>query len=93
MTLEQFARAAAFVRENQMALRVFVLVKPPFLSETEALYWANRSVDFAFAHGANVVSLIPTRQGNRRHGRAPPVWALRATPALDIGGGGRLAFH
>ena len=64
MTLDQFQRAAGFLREHGVALRVFVLVKPPFLDEGEALEWANRSVDFAFDCGATVVSLIPTRPGN-----------------------------
>lgn len=65
MTLEQFAEAAARLRRNDMDLRVFVLVKPPFITdETEALHWAERSIDFAFDCGATVVSLIPTRSGN-----------------------------
>ncbi len=64
MTLDQFSRAAGFLREHNIALRVFVLVKPPFLDEAEALEWAARSVDFAFDCGASVVSLIPTRSGN-----------------------------
>ena len=64
MTLDQFRRAADFLRENDIALRVFVLVKPPFLDEAEALHWAKRSMDFAFDCGAAVVSLIPTRLGN-----------------------------
>lgn len=64
LTLEQFARAAEILRTNRMALRVFVLVKPPFLDETEALEWANRSIDLAFRCGASAISLIPTRLGN-----------------------------
>jgi radical SAM enzyme (TIGR01210 family) len=64
MTLEQFARAAKFLRTNGVALRVFVLMKPPFLDEAEALGWAKRSIDFAFDCGAGVASLIPTRLGN-----------------------------
>ena len=65
MTLDDFARAAEFLRANQIALRAFVLVKPPFIiDEAEALHWAQRSVDFAFECGASVVSLIPTRLGN-----------------------------
>ncbi len=64
MTLEQFRRAATFLSEHDIALRVFVLVKPPFLDEIEALRWAGRSVDFAFDCGATAVSLIPTRPGN-----------------------------
>jgi len=64
MTLEQFAGAAEFLKANGIALRVFVLVKPPFLDEAEALHWACRSLDFAFDCGATVTSLIPTRFGN-----------------------------
>ena len=64
MTLASFAKAAAFLRTHDIALRVFVLVKPPFLDESAALEWAKRSVDFAFDCGAGVVSLIPVRAGN-----------------------------
>jgi radical SAM enzyme (TIGR01210 family) len=64
MTLDQFARAAGFLRQHDIALRVFVLVKPPFLDESDAVEWARRSVAFAFDCGASVVSLIPTRLGN-----------------------------
>jgi archaeosine synthase beta-subunit len=64
MTLDQFRGASEFLRRNDVALRVFVLVRPPFLDEAEALDWAERSVDFAFDCGATVVSLIPTRFGN-----------------------------
>ncbi|HYV30381.1 MAG TPA: hypothetical protein VEO53_04635, partial [Candidatus Binatia bacterium] len=64
MTLEQFSRAAGFLKEHAVALRVFLLVKPPFLDEAEALEWAKHSLDFAFDCGATVASLIPTRFGN-----------------------------
>lgn len=65
MTLEDFARAAEFLCRNDIALRVFVLVKPPFLvDEAEALHWAERSIAFGFECGATVVSVIPTRFGN-----------------------------
>jgi len=64
MTLDQFARAAEFLRRNDIALRTFILVQPPFLDEAEALTWANRSVDFAFDCGAVTACLIPTRAGN-----------------------------
>jgi radical SAM enzyme (TIGR01210 family) len=64
VTLEQFADAASFLKREGIALRVFVLVKPPFMDEREALDWAVRSTQFAFDCGAEVVSLIPTRFGN-----------------------------
>ena len=63
-TLEDFQRAADFLRQNDIGLRVFILVKPPFLDEDEALFWANQSTDFAFDCGASVAALIPTRRGN-----------------------------
>jgi radical SAM enzyme (TIGR01210 family) len=65
MTVEQFISAAEALRRNEVALRVFVLVKPPFQVRNEdALEWCRRSIDLAFDCGASVVSLIPTRPGN-----------------------------
>jgi len=64
MTLEQFSCAAEFLRSHDIALRVFILVKPPFLDEAEALEWTRRSIDFAFDRGATVAALIPPRLGN-----------------------------
>ena len=64
MTLEQFSTAANFLRQNDIALRVFILVKPPFMHEYEAVHWAERSLDFAFDSGATAATLIPTRGGN-----------------------------
>jgi radical SAM enzyme (TIGR01210 family) len=64
MTVEQFRGAADFLRANGIDLRVFILVKPPFMREEEAVEWAARSVDFAFACGATAITLIPTRGGN-----------------------------
>ncbi len=64
MTLEQFSTAANFLRVNDIALRVFILVKPPFMHAHEAVHWAERSLDFAFDCGATAATLIPTRGGN-----------------------------
>lgn len=62
--LAHFTRAAAFLRKENISVRAFVLVKPPFMTETEGLEWAVKSAEFAFSRGASVVSLIPTRGGN-----------------------------
>ena len=62
--LEHFSSAAEFLRGEGIALRAFVLVKPPFLDDAEGIEWAVKSAAFAFACGAAVVSLIPTRGGN-----------------------------
>ncbi|MCL4181275.1 MAG: hypothetical protein KJ072_26475 [Verrucomicrobia bacterium] len=64
MTLDDFRRAADFLRAHQIALRVFVLVQPPFVPEDEALEWVERSLNCAFECGATAVSIIPTRLGN-----------------------------
>jgi archaeosine synthase beta-subunit len=64
MTLDQFAAAADFLRRSEIDLRAFILVQPPFMPPTEALYWAQRSLGFAFDCGATAATLIPTRSGN-----------------------------
>lgn len=64
MTLEQFSAAAQFLREHEIDLRAFILTQPPFMQPGEALYWAQRSLDFAFDCGATAATLIPTRAGN-----------------------------
>ena len=64
MTIDQFAAASDTLKQNDIDLRVFLLVKPPFMQEEEALEWTTRSLDFAFDCGASAVTLIPTRGGN-----------------------------
>jgi radical SAM enzyme (TIGR01210 family) len=64
MTVASFRRAADFLKEHAIDLRVFILLKPPFLKEREGIKWACRSLDFAAACGADVCSVIPVRGGN-----------------------------
>jgi radical SAM enzyme (TIGR01210 family) len=64
MTLEQFDTAAQVLQKNAIGLRVFILIKPPFMEEEEAVEWAARSLKFAFDCGATAATLIPTRVGN-----------------------------
>jgi radical SAM enzyme (TIGR01210 family) len=64
MTLAQFRQAAAFLAKERIDLRVFILVRPPWMSESEGIVWAERSLEFAFDCGAAICSLIPTRAGN-----------------------------
>ena len=64
MTLASFRRAAEFLVRHGLAVRAFIIVKPPFVrTEAEAVVFARRSIDFAFDCGAGVVSLIPARFG------------------------------
>ncbi len=98
--LAHFSGAAGFLRDNGIALRAFVLVKPPFLDEAEGLEWAVKSAAFALACGATVVSLIPTRPGNGALERlsetgefSPPRLSTlekTLTSALKIRGDGRI---
>jgi radical SAM enzyme (TIGR01210 family) len=64
MTLDQFARASETLLRDGATVRAFLLVGPPFVARAEQDEWLARSLDFAFACGASVVSLIPTRAGN-----------------------------
>lgn len=63
-TVADFQTAAQFLAQQQIALRVFLLLRPPFQTEAEGLFWACRSLDTAFAAGATACCLIPTRGGN-----------------------------
>jgi uncharacterized Fe-S cluster-containing MiaB family protein len=64
MTLEMFAGSARFLRDNSIDARAFILVKPPFMQESDAVTWAARSLEFAFNCGSTAATLIPTRAGN-----------------------------
>ncbi len=64
MTVDGFLLAADRLESLGVALRVFVLVSPPFVPAAEQDEWLLRSIDVALAAGASVVSLIPTRTGN-----------------------------
>lgn len=78
MTVADFDRAAAFLLEAGIAVRVFLLLRPPLLSEEEGHEWALASIRHAFARGAGCCSIIPTRAGNgimdqlQREGRFTP---------------------
>ncbi len=56
--------ACRFLRDREIAIRVFVLLRAPGLNEEDGLTWTQRSVEYAFDQGADVVSIIPTRIGN-----------------------------
>jgi radical SAM enzyme (TIGR01210 family) len=98
--LAHFLQAAGFLRDNGIAVRAFVLVKPPFLDEAEGLEWAVKSAVFALSCGAMVVSLIPTRPGNGALERlmetgefSPPRLATLEKAlelALEVRGDGRI---
>ena len=59
MTLEAFEEAAAHVKGAGARLRAYVLLKPPFLTEAEAVEDAVEAALAAAEAGADVVSLNP----------------------------------
>jgi len=63
-TIDDVRAAAAALRCRGIAVRVFLLVSPPFVADEDQDTWLTRSIDTAFSAGASVVSLVPTRSGN-----------------------------
>ena len=68
MTLEDFRRAAEYLKAREVALRVFVLVHPPFIPSAEREESLARSVDFAFALRRVRCLADPHPLWQRRHG-------------------------
>jgi archaeosine synthase beta-subunit len=64
MTLDDFANSVSFLNRNGISSRAFILLRPPFLNESEGVYWAERSLDFAFSKGVGCCTVIPVRAGN-----------------------------
>ena len=64
MTVDDFDRAATFLREHNIDVRTFLLLKPPGLNERDGIEWAVKSLAHAFAVGVGCCSVIPTRAGN-----------------------------
>jgi radical SAM enzyme (TIGR01210 family) len=64
MTTADFRKAAGFLAGAGIAVRAFILLRPPFMTEKEGIVWAQRSIDFAFESGVECCSIIPTRGGN-----------------------------
>jgi radical SAM enzyme (TIGR01210 family) len=64
MTLADFEKATLFLMEHDIAVRAFILLRPPFLREDEGVFWAKKSLQFAFDVGVECCVVIPTRAGN-----------------------------
>jgi archaeosine synthase beta-subunit len=93
MTLEDFENTVRFLSRHQIKSRAFILLRPPFLSETEGIQWAELSLDFAFRTGVECCTLIPVRPGNgamdklRKEGdfTPPRIQSLEAVLEYGIG--------
>jgi radical SAM enzyme (TIGR01210 family) len=64
MTTDDFAAACEFLRNNDIRIRTFILLRPPGITEEQGIEQAIDSVRFAFNCGVNCCAVIPTRPGN-----------------------------
>jgi archaeosine synthase beta-subunit len=64
MTFGDFEKAVRFLGDRDIDVRAFILLRPPFLTETEGIEWAKRSLHYAFDIGVECCSVIPTRASN-----------------------------
>lgn len=89
LDLARFDRAARFLADHGIDLRVFVLLGAPHVPASESVEWTVRTVEHAVEQGAAVVSIIPVRGGNGEMERlqllgefTPPTFA-QLEDALD----------
>jgi len=64
LDLDRFDRAAAFLAEHTIDLRAFVLLGAPYVPAADSIEWTVRTAEYAAAHGASRVAVIPVRGGN-----------------------------
>ncbi len=64
MDLARFDRAAGFLAEHDIDLRVFVLLGVPYVAPDETVEWTVRTAEYAVRRGAAAIALIPVRGGN-----------------------------
>ncbi len=64
LDLAQFDRAARYLTDNGMDLRVFALLGAPYVQPSVSIATTMRTVEYAVERGAAVVSIIPVRGGN-----------------------------
>jgi archaeosine synthase beta-subunit len=89
LELSRFDRASGFLRDNDVDLRVFVLLGAPYVPDAESVEWTVRTVEYAVSHGASMVAIIPVRGGNgemqrlQASGHFTPPTLLQLEQALD----------
>ena len=64
LELPRFDRAAAFLLEHDLDLRVFVLLGAPHVPAAASIEWTVKTVEYAAARGARRIAIIPVRGGN-----------------------------
>jgi hypothetical protein len=89
LELARFDRAAGFLADNVIDLRVFVLLGAPYVPSDESVEWTVRTAEYAAQRGASVVSIIPVRRGNgelerlEQIGHFTPPTLLQLEQSLD----------
>ncbi len=64
MTVAEFSHAARWLRDHDCDVRAFVQLGLTGPDEAHDIEWTTRSIETAFAAGAQAVSVIPSRAGN-----------------------------
>jgi radical SAM enzyme (TIGR01210 family) len=64
MDLADFEHSVAFLAAHGITSRAFILLRPPFLSEPQGIFWAKKSIGYAFSLGVATCVVIPVRSGN-----------------------------
>jgi len=91
MSLAEFEKCVKFLSLHGISTRAFTLLRPPFLTEKEGVFWAKRTLDFAFAAGVECCVVIPTRAGNgamdwlQLHGYFEPPALSSLEKVMDYG--------
>jgi radical SAM enzyme (TIGR01210 family) len=84
LDLARFDRAADFLRDHAIDMRVFVLLGAPYVPARESIEWTVRSVEYALERGAAVVSVIPVRGGNGELERLQSLGEFTAPSLRDL---------
>src|SRR5690606_40519875 len=62
---DDYRKATKFLVSHDIGVRTFVLLNPPFLTDTEDnINWTLDAIRFAFDAGSYCCAIIPTRSGN-----------------------------
>lgn len=64
VTIDNFSDSVKFLTRNGIRSRAFILLRPPYLTESEGIFWAQKSINFAFSVGVECCIIIPVRAGN-----------------------------
>jgi archaeosine synthase beta-subunit len=84
LDLARFDRAAGFLSDNDIDLRVFVLLGAPYVEPAESVPWTLRTVEYAVKRGAAIVSIIPVRGGNGELERLEALGNFTAPTLLQL---------